>query len=316
MAFELYKNKRQIEIYDVSMSEKPIAVFDANNSTSFRNDSEELVIKLVVKDGFVGIPWCMLQYSKDEILLQVDNCKLGKQLVSTYKRLQEFPYYDEDYTVLNTMRDCEGTILDVGANYGQSMYAFYNVLRCNIISFEVVPDLYEVLKIMKQLIDCEDRVRIINSGISDKEEEIVWYEPSNPVMSGSFDKQFISGRKLGVDIAEKIMKCKPLDDLIDSYENIWFIKMDVEGFEFEALKGAKRIIKENHPVILIEQNEKIESIQELLGDEYELWYYDLYADRFSEKRVSKLNCWLIPKEGFRSDNVKKLIAGRVSSGGH
>lgn len=310
-AFDLYANKRKIEVYDISKCEQLLGDFSANEMVSFRCNSDEMIIKLVVKDAVVGIPWCMLMYSKDEVLCQIDNCKLGKQLVNTYNRLQEFPYYDEDYTVLNSVSGCNGTILDVGANYGQSMYAFYNSSECNIVSVEVSPDLCEVLWIMKQLIDRDDRISIIESGVSDKNEDLVWYEPSDPMMAGSFDEDFIYGRKLGVEITEKIMKCRPLDELVDSYENIWFVKMDVEGLEYEALQGAKKIIEKNHPVILIEQNNKIAAIEKLLGNQYDLMYYDLYEDMFKPERISRLNCWLIPKAEYRSSNVKKLIEGRI-----
>jgi hypothetical protein len=103
---------------------------------------------------------------------------------------------------------------------------------------------------------------------------------------------------------------KPLDSLVD-VNNIWFMKLDVEGLEYEALKGAKRIIEENHPIILIEQNGKLPAIKKLLHGEYELYYYDLQADKFTETRSSRLNCWLIPAVEYRSSTVIKIIEGRL-----
>jgi FkbM family methyltransferase len=41
-----------------------------------------------------------------------------------------------------------------------------------------------------------------------------------------------------------------LDDVI--LEPVKFIKMDIEGAELFALRGAKRILQESHPVILLE----------------------------------------------------------------
>ena len=40
-------------------------------------------------------------------------------------------------------------------------------------------------------------------------------------------------------------------------ENILLIKIDVEGHEINALKGAEKIIKSNKPVILFEQGAEV-----------------------------------------------------------
>ena len=151
----------------------------------------------------------------------------------------------------------------------------------------------------------------MNCGVSDKCEQLTYYEPTNPILSGSFDKEFITGRNIGCDIIEKKMECKPLDELVDINSNIVFIKMDVEGLEYEALEGAKRIIQENHPLILIEQNEKLNMIIESIKDEYDLFYYDLQLDKFCTNRKSRLNCWLIPKEEYRDDIIRDFIASRI-----
>ncbi len=53
------------------------------------------------------------------------------------------------------------------------------------------------------------------------------------------------------DKYEKIkINLKKLDDL--NLQNISLIKIDVEGFELEALEGGKQTIIQNKPVILIE----------------------------------------------------------------
>lgn len=308
--FDLYEDSREIEVYDISRN-MLVGVFDTKKSIHFVDSFGDMVLKIVVKNAIIGIPWLMLSYRKTDLLYRIDARKLGKQFIRVYNKLQSFPYYDEDYTAIANMCDVNGTILDVGANYGQSMYAFYNLTKCNIVSIEVVPDLYDVLVMMKMLIDKENRISIINSGVSDKEKSITWYEPENPLMAGSFDENFIKGRKLGIDIIEKVMTCRSLDELVAHYDDIWFIKIDVEGLEYDTLKGAKNIIEHNHPVILIEQNEKLSEIKELLKDEYDVFYYNIYEDKFVEKRLSRLNCWLIPKEGYRSNTVKKLIDGKM-----
>ena len=47
------------------------------------------------------------------------------------------------------------------------------------------------------------------------------------------------------------VKKNKLDNLIKS-KNIGFIKIDVEGHELEVINGARKLIKENKPILLIE----------------------------------------------------------------
>lgn len=311
-AFDLFETPRIIRIYDVS-TEKQIASSE-DGDICFEINADEMIVRILVKNAVVGIPWCRLSYEKSGIRMQLESSKLGGQMIGVYKGLQRVPYYDEDYTVIERAADYEGTILDVGANYGQSMYAFhYLSKKSRIVSFEVRPDLYEELLLLKKQIDQDNRIRIINAGVSDKEEKLVWYEPSDPLKSGSFDDNFIKGRKLDTEITEKKMECQPLDRLLETYEDVWFIKMDVEGLEYRALKGAKDIIALNHPLILVEQNDKLQDIKALLNGEYELFYYDLYRDKFVEKRQSRLNYWLIPRKDYRSEVVRKIVAGRMQN---
>jgi len=58
---------------------------------------------------------------------------------------------------------------------------------------------------------------------------------------------------------------------IDSFnfENVTFIKYDIEGYELKALKGSEQTIKKYSPVIVIEQNRGNNFPQELL----ETWGY-------------------------------------------
>ena len=60
---------------------------------------------------------------------------------------------------------------------------------------------------------------------------------------------------------------------IDSfeYENVGFIKYDIEGYELRAIKGSEDTIKKYYPVIIVEQNKgNIDSVKLL-----EQWGYEL-----------------------------------------
>lgn len=305
---DIYLKARNIEITDVM---KSLVVNEFTTKESVEIVADDIsVFKITIQDATIGIPWITFKYDiapKEELL----RLKRGKEFLRVYSEMLKFPFYDEDYTVLEKMGNSGGTILDVGANYGQSMFAFYHLVKSNIMSFEVQPDLYNVLLQLKRMIDTDERIQIVNSGVSAKSEELIWYEPDNPMICGSFDPGFLEGKNLKVEIKKALMKCSPLDELLEEHSNIWFIKLDVEGLEYEALQGAREIIESNYPVILIEQNDKLENIKSLLDEKYDVFYYDLYHDKFVAKRISRLNCWLIPKEKYRNEYTKQLVDGRI-----
>ena len=83
------------------------------------------------------------------------------------------------------------------------------------------------------------------------------------------------------------VQVSPLDEIISEDEIITFIKLDIEGAELEALKGAQRTIKRCRPKLAICIYHKPEDIYELplfvksLVSEYRL-YIRHYSNRAHE----------------------------------
>ena len=69
--------------------------------------------------------------------------------------------------------------------------------------------------------------------------------------------------------------CHTLDELVQQTQ-VALIKIDVEGYELEVLKGASNTIARQHPAMYIE-NDRIEKstplIQWLMDHEYRLWWH-------------------------------------------
>lgn len=79
-------------------------------------------------------------------------------------------------------------------------------------------------------------IQYFNCGLSDKKETLNFNECNNTASSFSAEG----------DIQIEVNK---LDDLIN--EEVTFIKMDIEGFELKALKGAEELIREYNPKLAI-----------------------------------------------------------------
>ena len=82
-----------------------------------------------------------------------------------------------------------------------------------------------------------NNVELIHAGLSDHEDVMC-------MISNGDDTSYLCEEG-----TEETRICC-IDDVLKG-EKVSFIKLDVEGFELETLKGAEKIIKENHPRMAI-----------------------------------------------------------------
>ena len=112
-------------------------------------------------------------------------------------------------------------------------------------AFEPIPDFYEALK-NKYGGLCE----VFPFALSEQPGETSFnYVRNAPAYSG------IRKRKYDVavpDVEELHVQVESLDHLIPAAEKIDFIKIDVEGGEFNVLKGARQLLLRNKPVVVFE----------------------------------------------------------------
>lgn len=164
-----------------------------------------------------------------------------------------------------------GTLIDCGAYDGDSIHDFISVFPGydSIVAFE--PDKKNVAKIHER----EKREGIKNLTVYDKG---VYSE----TMTLFFEEEGKSSSHLSESGTSRIDVMK-IDDLdLPAGKNL-FIKMDIEGSELNALKGAAETIKKYHPCLSIcvyhKQEDLIEIppfIDSLVGDgvyEYYLRYH-------------------------------------------
>lgn len=181
-------------------------------------------------------------------------------VVRAYRRGRRIPF-EGDFRALGLFPDTAGALyLDVGANRGQSTDAILLMTRSSRIHlFEPNPLLYRKLV---QLYGRNDRVVIDELGLGDETAEMTLYVPyyKRWMFDGlaSFDREgaasWLKGRMFFYDdrhlsLRETRCRIRRLDEMNLSP---FFIKLDIQGFEFQAIKGAERTIKTHEPVLLIE----------------------------------------------------------------
>jgi FkbM family methyltransferase len=142
--------------------------------------------------------------------------------------------------------DHNSTVLDIGANIGNhSLY--FSSLFSKVYAFEPHPKTYKLLHFNC----CDLNIDTFNFGLSSEDTTVKFdVDPTNMghafIIDGELNKNISSHMEIEV---------KKLDDLTEiDRSNISLIKIDVEGHELQALKGALTTIKDNRPVILFEQH--------------------------------------------------------------
>lgn len=137
-------------------------------------------------------------------------------------------------------------IYDIGANIGNhTVYFAHNIPNVQIFSFEPMKENYELLK--RNVIDnFLKNVKTFNFALGAHNMKAcmkILIENNNG--SASMKEKFVDGEKV---------KVRVIDELKLSYPD--FVKIDVEGYEVEVLKGMKNLLDNCTPDLWIEVDTK------------------------------------------------------------
>jgi FkbM family methyltransferase len=178
--------------------------------------------------------------------------------------------YENQYFVNDFFKYGENEILvDCGAYTGDSIEVFSKVAPnfSKIIALE--PDINNFRQLQENHKE-EKKIFLINAGAWEKNDSLnfsiaeEWSYSSH--LSKNSTEKTISVNVLALDTIEEIKKSK-----------ITFIKMDIEGAELEALRGAKETIKKDKPrlaICLYHYNRHFVEIPEYIHSivpEYKFW---------------------------------------------
>lgn len=158
------------------------------------------------------------------------------------------------------------TVLDIGANIGETLMNFGRVNQGGKnFGFEPVPYLFS--RLQKNLsLNNFDSIEVNNIALSNKAETLSFSMPKDQNSGGIRMRKNKHKSDYGAD---KEVKAIQLDSFLQekSISKVNFIKMDVEGFEMNVLKGAKDCLKNHHPVLFIEVDDLMLRQQETSAKE-------------------------------------------------
>ena len=160
------------------------------------------------------------------------------------RRMLDFIFFKyENGKIFDYIRnDEDGIILDIGANIGNhSLYLTKELRAKKVVAFEPIKETYWILEKNVEINDLKDRVEVHKVGLSDKK--------GVAGTGRSYRYENIGGTGLCVG-EDGGIPLAVLDDF--GFENVLFIKIDVEGMEALVLRGAVETIKKSKPYIWVE----------------------------------------------------------------
>ena len=179
--------------------------------------------------------------------------------------------YDSDFKVIKFLENLnffnkKKLILDIGANDGMS----YNIIRkfskkTKIISFE--PNSYN-FNVIREYEKKDNLFQCKKIALSNKNQNKIFFTPyfknfaitQMAGLSRSGVKKRLEQSLYIKDLFNKIyLKKEKIKTIrLDSLNlKPGFIKIDIEGHEFECILGSLKTIKKNKPIIMVEYDNKI-----------------------------------------------------------
>jgi FkbM family methyltransferase len=209
--------------------------------------------------------------------------------------------HDPDYAAFGLFPDRQGEFLDVGANAGMSALSFRIYNRTSaIVSVEPNPfherDLDFVSRLAKPLtyhMWAAGRERGTLTLYVPRYRDVALTTEASPIHDEVVNSGSLRARlgdrmdSSAFEIASHEVPVRPLDSLELSPD---FIKLDVEGFEYEVLLGLRETVLRSYPIMMIETPD--DNVRRYL---HELGYTALIYSR-SEHR-------LVPERDLRSNVI-------------
>ncbi|WP_066055914.1 FkbM family methyltransferase [Robertmurraya korlensis] len=222
-----------------------------------------------------------------EVYLAVLNYKisLDNDFLNGISNPSNEQYFDKDLVVL---KDNE-VFCDCGSYNGDTLESFLSESGGRYrkyIAFEADEDIYNELN-NKIFVNEYKNVQAYNIACWDKKANL------------RFKQAQTSGRIS--DAGERVVRADSLDNILKGKE-VTFLKMDIEGAEENAIKGASELIRNNKPTLAICLYHSLEDfyklpllIKELNSD------YSFFIRHYKDMVPFETVCYAIPRDRLTSD---------------
>jgi FkbM family methyltransferase len=194
-----------------------------------------------------------------------------------------FPLYDRFLPVLAKNLSMDGTIIDVGANVGDTLFAMIQWCRNNFICVEPASSFFWYLKDNVQNLSIENkkRVRLVQalvgsgsfSGVLQEQNGTASVVLNTSIINNSYSHYYPPPMR------DNILNYNKLDDIVEDSSDIILLKSDVDGWDFDVIKSAQKILSESEPILFFENQ---------IDTDFQCDEFDRFYDFLQEKGYCNL----------------------------
>lgn len=170
------------------------------------------------------------------------------------------------HPALNNLDELDGHIIDAGSFDGSEAYKFADNLNAHLCVFGYEFDGENYKKFLSSSFN--EKVKFINKGL--------WSRSGYALIEGCGIAATV--KDFSLEPGENLVPMVGLDQEFYGKTKIGFIKMDIEGAEYEALLGAKNIVKYHSPYLAISIYHKADDLWEIplliksINSQYEFYF--------------------------------------------
>ena len=188
--------------------------------------------------------------------------------------------------------------VDVGTHRGELLRTIVRFAPTGThYAFEPIPSLYQ------DLIKSFPAARVYQIALSDEPGiTTFYYVPRYSAFSGLRQRPYPSDN---IAVRQIEVRQDTLDDIVNGEVPIHFIKIDVEGAEFNVLKGAASTIRTNKPIIIFEH--ELAAIEQYGHNSDEV--YELLSDY--GLHVSLIGDWLQNRKALDQQDFVEHVKRRT-----
>lgn len=207
---------------------------------------------IINKSLFRFVPHKIRKIFNINVRLEIEGKTLVTPLIDG-KALDAYWWHSWKTDAIKTLcRNDDGFFVDIGANVGQTLFDhFLAQTATNYIGFE--PNAH-CIDYLNEIIEANalTNYKILPVGLGNETSILPLYyrtgfsEDSAASLIGDLRPQW--------DLTSRYIACYKFDDICRSLniQKIGLIKIDVEGFELEVLKGMRQTLENLRPIVLCE----------------------------------------------------------------